>query len=367
MLSDAQTQKAIDYNKRRGYSDEEVKLIQRTVSTAEDGKWGPKTVNAVAEWQKNASLKADGMVGPATYEAIKNSWELCPTQPPEGLKVQVGCGLAAYDQQWPGHSTDEAMQVAWDQAIALGCTEIRFWSSEWLIDEDLVAGGNKGNKYSGPWLAKQKVPEGVVVGAWIDDHVSNASKQKFVEYLQQMHITRAAIMINRSNTRPGQVPWALRWDREQLERISNLYRAAGIDLVATCWPQPSRAQIDAMCADMEWILDVLETKTFEVDTEGNWKPRFASGFGSMTGAADYLAERMRDLVGPDGELELTTYTYHRENSKTAQLAPLMDRLLPQAYSVRHRGNETVGWNDNLGPGKHQVLAVNRALQAAAAR
>ena len=65
---------------------------------------------------------------------------------------------------------------------------------------------------------------------------------------------------------------------------------------------------------------------------------------------------------PEGRV----FTYHTENLKNAVLAPLMDRLLPQAYSVRHRSNKTIGWNDSLGPGKHQSLAIARARQAAAA-
>ncbi len=73
---------------------------------------------------------------------------------------------------------------------------------------------------------------------------------------------------------------------------------------------------------------------------------------------------MRELMGPDGILELTTFTYHAENSKNAKLAPQMDRLLPQAYSVRHRNNETIDWGDSLGPGRHQTLAISRARAAA---
>jgi hypothetical protein len=367
MLTDAQTDKAVTYNKKQGYCEHEIKLVQKTVGATEDGKWGPQTVNRVAVWQKAEDLTADGMVGPATYEAIKASWELCPTEPPEGPSVEVGCGLAAYDQEWPGRKPEEALQRAWDQALAEGCKEIRFWSSEWLIDESLPNGGNKGNKYSGPWLASQVIPEDVVVGAWIDDPRRTAMSEGFADRLVEMHITRAAIMINKSNTRPNNVPWALRWKRDDLEKLAALYHSKGIECIATCWPQPSKSQIDAMCEDMAWILPVLGSKIFEVDTEGNWKPKFLDGFRSMQAASEYLASQMRELVGAAGELELTTYTYHSENSKTAKLAPLMDRLLPQAYSVRHRANETVAWNSSLGPGKHQTLAVNRARQAAAGK
>jgi hypothetical protein len=364
MLTDSEAAKAVDYNKRQGYCDNEIKLVQKTVGATEDGVWGPNTVRKVAVWQDGQGLTADGMVGPSTYEAIKDSWELVPVDPESD--VEIGCGLAAYDQIWPGHTPEEAMQKAWDQALAEGCNELRYWSSEWLIDEKLPNGGNKGNTYSGPFLASQSPAADLIIGAWIDDPIRDAGTEVFARRLASMHITRAAIMINKSNTLPSQVPWALRWDREELERVSRLYQAQGIECVGTCWPRPSKSMIDAMCDDMAWILPVLESNVFEVDTEGNWKPKFLEGFRSMQEASEYLAGRMRELVGPDGKTELTTYTYHTENSKNAKLAPLMDRLLPQAYSVRHRSNGAVEWSSSLGPGKHQTLAINRARQAAEA-
>lgn len=366
MLTDAEVKDAISYNERQGYCESEIMLTQRTVGAMEDGVWGPETVQKVAAWQKPRDLDPDGKVGPQTWSRIKDSWELMPIEPPPGRVVEIGCGLAAYDNRFPGHKPEEAMQRDFDTALALGCTELRYWSSEWLIDEDLPGGGAKGNRYSGPWLELQTVPEGVTLGAWVDDAVRNAKSQKFVDHLVRMGIKRAALMINRSNTRPNDTPWHLRFKRQALEAIAKLYHDHGIECVGTCWPRPSRAQIDAMCRDMAWILQVLGTRVFEVDTEGNWTKKFLQGFKTMEEAAQYLARRMRELVGDEGELELTTYTYHTENSKNASLAPLMDRLLPQAYSVRHRGNSTVGWNDFLGPGRHQQLAVERARQAAAA-
>lgn len=355
---------ALRYNQTRGYTDEQTKLIQKVVGANPDGIWGPKTVGAVKVWQSNNGLVVDGMVGPKTFTAMREDFdERLPCKPQD--HIDIGCGLAAYDQSWPGRTPEEAMQVAWDQALSLGATEIRFWSSEWLIDETLPGGGNKGNKYSGPWLESQKVPDGVVVGAWIDDPPHSASTDRFAERLAKMHITRAALMINRANTLSHHVPWELRgWDEKRLRKIAEVYVKHGIKLVATCWPRPSRMQIDAMCEDMKWILPAMETDVFEVDTEGNWHGRYREGFKSMRDASAYLADRMRALVGDEGTLELTTFTYHGENSSKAQLAPLMDRLLPQAYSVRHRGNRKVPWQDVLGPGHHQKLAMRRARQAA---
>jgi len=360
---------AIAYNKKQGYCESEIKLIQKTVGATEDGIWGPETVTKLADWQTANALTSDGKCGPETWTAIKDSWELIPvdpTDPPDTGVTEIGCGLAAYDQTWPGHTPEEALDKAFDQAVEEGCKEIRFWSSEWLIPEELSHGGNKGNDYSGAWLEQKAIPEGVIVGAWIDDPVHDVKKPEFADHLVRMQVSRAALMINKSNTQSSQVPWALRWDSDDLKAVADLFHSRGIECVATCWPRPSKSQIDAMCADMAWILPLIGSTTFEVDTEGNWNSKFLSGFKNMQEASEYLAQEMRKLVGDDGHLELTTFTYHVENSSSAKLAPLMDLLLPQAYSVRHRSNGTVGWNDSLGPGKHQTLAVNRARQAAAA-
>jgi len=365
-LTQQETNDAIAYNEKQGYCESEIKLIQKTVGAVEDGVWGPETVQKVSDWQAASGLTADGKVGPETWAAIKDSWELVPVEPPEESVVEIGCGLAAYDQSWPGHTPEEALDKAFDQAVAEGCKEIRFWSSEWLIPEELSHGGNKGNDYSGKWLENKAIPAGIVVGALIDDPVYDVKKPEFADHLVRMHVQRAALMINKSNTQTSQVPWSLRWDEDDLKEVADLFHSRGIECVATCWPRPSRSMIDVMCEDMAWILPLIGSTTFEVDTEGNWAEKFLSGFRTMEEASEYLAQKMRELVGPDGHLELTTFTYHAENSSSAKLAPLMDLLLPQAYSVRHRANGTVGWTDSLGPGKHQILAVNRARQAAAA-
>lgn len=59
------------------------------------------------------------------------------------------CGLAAYDQQFDGHTAQEAMKLAWDTAVSYGCEEIRFWSSKWVF-------GVKKNGYSSAFLKSIK-------------------------------------------------------------------------------------------------------------------------------------------------------------------------------------------------------------------
>ncbi len=58
---------------------------------------------------------------------------------------KISCGIAAYDQSFPGHKGEEAMQVAYDAAVAYGVEEVRLWSSKWVL-------GVKKNGYASRWL-----------------------------------------------------------------------------------------------------------------------------------------------------------------------------------------------------------------------
>jgi hypothetical protein len=64
---------ALEYNKSRGYTKDEVKAIQRVVGATADGVWGPKTIASVEAWQKANGLVADGKVGPKTFAEMKES------------------------------------------------------------------------------------------------------------------------------------------------------------------------------------------------------------------------------------------------------------------------------------------------------
>jgi hypothetical protein len=58
---------------------------------------------------------------------------------------RLGCGLAAYDQNWPGHTPDQAMQVAYDTAMTYEPVTVCWWSSKWIL-------GVKANGYSSRFL-----------------------------------------------------------------------------------------------------------------------------------------------------------------------------------------------------------------------
>lgn len=64
---------AVNYNKKRGYSKSEWKMIQSVIGTEADGIPGKNTATAIYSWQLSHGLEADGKCGPATYRAIQNA------------------------------------------------------------------------------------------------------------------------------------------------------------------------------------------------------------------------------------------------------------------------------------------------------
>lgn len=58
---------------------------------------------------------------------------------------ELACGLAAYDQVWPGKTGEEAMQAAYEAALKFNPVEIRLWSSKWVV-------GIKRNGYASRWV-----------------------------------------------------------------------------------------------------------------------------------------------------------------------------------------------------------------------
>ena len=61
---------AVSYNKKRGYSKAKWMEIQSKVGATADGSPGPKTAQAIANWQQSHGLKADGKCGPGTLAAM---------------------------------------------------------------------------------------------------------------------------------------------------------------------------------------------------------------------------------------------------------------------------------------------------------
>ncbi len=63
LLSFSKQLKAIEYNRRRTFDDALIKQIQHLVGVQNDGIIGRKTVEAIAFWQQNNNLAADGKIG----------------------------------------------------------------------------------------------------------------------------------------------------------------------------------------------------------------------------------------------------------------------------------------------------------------
>lgn len=62
---------ALAYNRRQGFTDSEVHLIESVVGTARDGQWDADTVRAIAEWQRRHDIPVDGKVW---RNANGNTW-----------------------------------------------------------------------------------------------------------------------------------------------------------------------------------------------------------------------------------------------------------------------------------------------------
>lgn len=75
-LTDDQVTSAIRYNKARGYSVEVIRQIQQVIGVNDDGVIGGATIRAIATWQAQQGLAADGKVGDATFA------RLIPSQTP---------------------------------------------------------------------------------------------------------------------------------------------------------------------------------------------------------------------------------------------------------------------------------------------
>lgn len=86
----------------------------------------------------------DGLYGPGRMQefTLKKALEVPGEQ-------ELACGLAAYDQVWPGKTGEEAMQVAYEAALKFNPTEIRLWSSKWVV-------GMKKNGYASRWVLSLK-------------------------------------------------------------------------------------------------------------------------------------------------------------------------------------------------------------------
>ena len=202
-----------------------------------------------------------------------------------------------------------------------------------------------------------------IIGAWIDDPPALTRTEKFWSDFAELGLRTGAIMLE--SVRDGFDP---AYTVDTLGVIGELARKHDVEIVLTDWPQPSTAWLAAMRAQIGEFLRVSGAAALEGDGESNWTKSRLHGYATLELAAHALVGAL-DQIAEDHHVrtEWTTFTEHAENGLHALVAPFVDRLLPQAYSVRNRKDAKgkpvlIGWDDLYGPGHMQKHTLDRALQ-----
>lgn len=200
----------------------------------------------------------------------------------------------------------------------------------------------------------------ITKGVWIDDPPRDVITKAFWDKLPEHGIKTAALMLEGYGD--GFDP---SYTVETLEKIKALALERDIEVVLTTWPEPTTAYMEQFRAKIGRMLAASGAAGLEFDCEGNWLGDRARGGGypSLDVAGDHLVELVMETSKKyDVRSECTTYPFHVENSRTSDVAPHMDRLLPQAYSVRKRTSGDIAWDSPYGPGGMQRLTLDRAKQ-----
>ncbi len=193
-------------------------------------------------------------------------------------------------------------------------------------------------------------------GIWIDDPIRVVRTPAFWDLVKQHRLTTAALMVETFGS--GFDP---KYKIADLETIKGLALERDIEIVLTVCPEPNRRYIGELEHHIAEMLVASGASGLEFDLEGNWLPVKLDGFASLDAAGDELVAAFHSIsMQFDVRTEVTTYPFHNENSKTADVAPHASRVLPQAYSVRHRDG-LVDWSGRYGPGGMQRLTIDRAL------
>jgi hypothetical protein len=202
------------------------------------------------------------------------------------------------------------------------------------------------------------------IGVWVDDTPDVALCEVYFDKLESLGFSTLAIMVHRT-TAGRDEDWQPRWTAAQLEQLRALAEPRKISLVLTTWPLPNRELLAVFARELPPLLAAAGAVALEVDTEGNWLPPRLDGYADMDEAARALVDTLRAVAGPSGaQLQLTTYPFHPENGPQAKVAPHMDRVFPQAYSVAKRRKKPVGWDEREGPGHLQKFSAARAREIA---
>lgn len=197
-------------------------------------------------------------------------------------------------------------------------------------------------------------------GIWIDDPVKDTLEPAFWDKMVDHGFSTGAIMLE--GLGDGFDP---NYKVETLQRIKALSNDRSIEIVLTTWPEPTEKYMAQFDAKIGTLLDAVAAAGLEFDCESNWHSSKVEGYKNLDKAGDVLVQLFQRVSAMHHlRTEVTTYPYHTENSKTADVAPHSDRLLPQAYSVRNRDSGgkpiEVEWGTAFAPGKMQVLTLDKA-------
>jgi hypothetical protein len=231
---------------------------------------------------------------------------------------------------------------------------------KWQGTVSLVQDGKLGPKTLAA-IARAK-PDDVQlqIGVWVDDSAKVVLSERYFDNLESLGLSTLAIMVHRS-TAGSETSWRPRWTVEQLERARLLAEPRKMALVLTTWPLPNRELLSSFARELPPLMAAAGAVGLEVDTEGNWLESRLDGYADMDEAARALLDMLREVATPSrARLELTTYPFHPENGAQAKIAPHMNLLFPQAYSVANRQNKQVDWDDREGPGRLQTFSAARA-------
>jgi hypothetical protein len=212
----------------------------------------------------------------------------------------------------------------------------------------------------------------IALGLWIDEDKKTVLNEGYFRTLNNQHIDEIAIMIDASDRK-----WKSSWTPKDIEQALKLALPYQMEIILTVWPYPSREWMSDAFADLSILSSVGPVAAIEGDLEGNWTNKHIQGFvpnvvdgvrkGSLDVAGDVYVKMLDSLCAKTGmRKEMTTFTSHTENGRAADVAPHMDCLLVQAYSVRtrpdgHGGTVEIPWTNTYAPGFMQKHTFDRTM------
>lgn len=198
----------------------------------------------------------------------------------------------------------------------------------------------------------------VALGVWVDDPKNRVLTQLYFDIVHRLKIGTLAVMID-----PMSRAWDSMWTEKDIVKLLEFADKDCIEIVLTVWPYPDKEQLQKMFKSLIKFLSIGGISGLEFDIEFNWNKRYVSGYRNLREASNYLVGWQKEICRTyDVRSELTTFTNHVENGPNAILAPQVDRLNVQAYSVQYRNKRYITWNHRYGPGHMQILTLDKTYQ-----